>query len=97
VNGGPGYAIWDIFRQSDSRKIRDFLDRKFITSRTHARERMLDPIHSQRYYLDSKLLTELREAHGIKSYRIYQEPGQAVFIPAGCAHQVCPLLIYVPR
>ena len=27
----------------------------------------------------------------IGSFRIYQRPGEAVFIPAGCAHQVCNL------
>jgi hypothetical protein len=26
----------------------------------------------------------------IKSYRVYQQIGEAVLIPAGCAHQVHP-------
>lgn len=25
----------------------------------------------------------------MRSFRVHQRPGQAVFIPAGCAHQVC--------
>lgn len=47
-----------------------------------------DPIHSQQFYLDVALRKELFEGHGVKSYRIYQRPGDGVFIPAGCAHQV---------
>ncbi|KAG8927620.1 hypothetical protein FRC01_007166 [Tulasnella sp. 417] len=43
------------------------------------------------YYLDSDLRKELFEREGVKSWRIYQKPGEAVFIPAGCAHQVCNL------
>ncbi|KAF9526318.1 hypothetical protein CPB83DRAFT_795109 [Crepidotus variabilis] len=47
-----------------------------------------DPIHSQQFYLDVQLRRELFEEHGVKSFRIYQQPGEGVFIPAGCAHQV---------
>ncbi len=51
-----------------------------------------DPIHSQHFYLDVELRKELWEQYGVKSYRIYQRPGEGVFIPAGCAHQVCFLM-----
>jgi len=47
-----------------------------------------DPIHRQQFYLDVELRKELWEEYGVKSYRVYQRPGDAVFIPAGCAHQV---------
>jgi len=43
------------------------------------------------FYLDCDLRKELYEEFGVKSYRIYQKPGDVVFIPAGCAHQVCNL------
>jgi len=33
----------------------------------------------------------LDREHNIRPYRIYQNPGDAVFVPAGCAHQVCNL------
>jgi lysine-specific demethylase 3 len=36
----------------------------------------------------------LYEETGVKSYRIYQRPGDGVFIPAGCAHQVCFLFYF---
>ena len=49
------------------------------------------PIHSQQFFLHSGLRVELLKRKGIKPWRIYQKPGQAVFIPAGCAHQVCNL------
>jgi hypothetical protein len=47
-----------------------------------------DPIHTQQIYLDTELLGELYRKHGVKSWRYYQRAGEAVFIPAGCAHQV---------
>jgi [histone H3]-dimethyl-L-lysine9 demethylase len=81
-DGKPGCAAWDLFRAEDSAKIRKFLKRKFKGQFQH------DPIHSQQFYLDSQLRKELLEEFGVKSYRIYQKPGEAVFIPAGCAHQV---------
>lgn len=47
-----------------------------------------DPIHGQQFYLDEVLKAELYKETGVMSYRFYQRPGEAVFIPAGCAHQV---------
>ena len=47
-----------------------------------------DPIHIQRFYLDVELRRQLWAEYEVKSYRIYQRPGEGVFIPAGCAHQV---------
>lgn len=41
------------------------------------------PIHSQQFFLDSKLRAELFQKKGVKSWRIHQRAGQAVFIPAG--------------
>ncbi|SCZ90639.1 BZ3500_MvSof-1268-A1-R1_Chr1-3g02118 [Microbotryum saponariae] len=47
------------------------------------------PIHSQLVFLDQDLRTQLFKSKGVKPFRIWQRPGEAVFIPAGCAHQVC--------
>ena len=47
-----------------------------------------DPIHGQQFYLDVNLRRQLFDEYGVKSYRVYQRPGDGVFIPAGCAHQV---------
>ncbi|QRV72004.1 JmjC domain, hydroxylase [Ceratobasidium sp. AG-Ba] len=86
-DGKPGTAVWDIFQAADADKIRDYLRRHFDSKTTKYR----DPIHSQMFYLDSDHRRRLFEEEGVYSWRIYQRPGEAVFIPAGCAHQVCNL------
>ena len=83
-DGRPGSAAWDLFKAEDSDKLRQFLRKKFKGTFQH------DPIHSQQFYLDTDLRRELWEEYEVKSYRVYQKPGEAVFIPAGCAHQVSP-------
>lgn len=81
-DGSAGRAAWDLFNSEDSEKLRAFLRKKFKGQFQH------DPIHSQQFYLDEALRRELWEEYQVKSYRVYQAPGEAVFIPAGCAHQV---------
>jgi len=97
VHAGPcgdqeGYAIWDIYRAEDSEKIREYL-KKFpspfiLKPLPDGSSPEQDPIHTQGFYLDPTKRKELYDQHGVYSHRIYQRPGQAVFIPAGCAHQV---------
>ncbi|EPQ59707.1 Clavaminate synthase-like protein [Gloeophyllum trabeum ATCC 11539] len=84
-DGSPGCAVWDLFRAQDADHLRKFLKKKFRGTFQN------DPIHSQTVYLDRQSRQELYEQFGVKSYRVYQKPGEAVFIPAGCAHQVCNL------
>jgi [histone H3]-dimethyl-L-lysine9 demethylase len=81
-DGSPGGAAWDLFRAEDSDKLRQFLRKRFQGTFQH------DPIHSQQFYLDSATRKELHDSYGIKCHRVYQRPGEAVLIPAGCAHQV---------
>lgn len=83
-DGSPGCAAWDLFKATDSDQLRNFLRQKFKINQHH------DPIHSQQIYLDEASLKELEEDCGVKSFRVYQKPGDAIFIPAGCAHQVKP-------
>jgi lysine-specific demethylase 3 len=85
-DGSPGCAAWDLFRACDSDKLRTFLRNKFPKQSAAT-----DPIHAQQCYLDEVLRKELYEQQGVMSYRVYQRPGEAVFIPAGCAHQVANL------
>jgi len=85
ADGSPGVAAWDLFRTEDADRLRRFLKRRFGANGQH------DPILSQQYYLDAALRKELFDDYGIKSHRVYQRPGEAVFIPAGCAHQVANL------
>jgi hypothetical protein len=51
-----------------------------------------DPIHSQHIYLTPELLRRLFEKYGIRPYGVHQYPGEAVFIPAYCAHQVANMV-----
>ncbi|GAA5907064.1 uncharacterized protein JCM6883_006127 [Sporobolomyces salmoneus] len=92
----PGIAVWDLYRAEDADKIREFLyeliaEREYNGNVENARMDQDDPIHTQRFYLDQQLRKELWEKKGVKSWRIHQKPGQVVFVPAGCAHQVCNL------
>ncbi|KAF8516634.1 hypothetical protein JB92DRAFT_3309464 [Gautieria morchelliformis] len=84
-DGGEGMAAWDIFRAEDTYKIRRFLHKYFKGQFIN------DPIHSQTFYLDVHLRRQLFDEFGVSSWRLYQRPGDAVFIPAGCAHQVVNL------
>ncbi|KAG8981505.1 hypothetical protein FRB94_010934 [Tulasnella sp. JGI-2019a] len=80
-----GTAVWDIYRPEHSSTIHSFLWSR------HGTADGIDPIYSEQYYLDSVTRKQLYKQHGIVGYRIYQRPGDAVFVPAGCAHQVCNL------
>lgn len=83
-NGDDGYAAWNIYHVEDAQKIREFLREK----NPSLNDETFDPIHSQQYFLDTALRKELYDTKGVRSWRIEQRPGEAVFIPAGCAHQV---------
>ncbi|BGP20167.1 hypothetical protein JCM10213v2_008302 [Rhodosporidiobolus nylandii] len=94
-DGCPGVAIWDLYRAEDSEAIREFLYEKIAQRENleggveEAKGKHDDPIHTQEFFLDATLRRELFEQKGVKSFRILQRPGEVVFIPAGCAHQVC--------
>ena len=48
-----------------------------------------DPLNRPLFYLTEEDLIELgKPEHDVRSYRIYQSTGDAVFVPAGCPHQV---------
>ncbi|HEV7737796.1 MAG TPA: hypothetical protein VGO47_10560 [Chlamydiales bacterium] len=85
-DGSEGLAAWDIYKAEDAPKIRSFLKEHFKGQFIN------DPIHSQTFYLDIDLRRMLFDEHGVSAWRIYQRPGDAVFIPAGCAHQVSTVL-----
>ncbi|KAI8049860.1 hypothetical protein BDF22DRAFT_696996 [Syncephalis plumigaleata] len=78
-------AVWDIFPLADLPKIRAFL-----TTIAHERNIPIDdPVHDQTFYLDHSMRERLFREYGVRGWRIFQNPGDAVFVPAGCAHQVC--------
>ncbi|KPV73399.1 uncharacterized protein RHOBADRAFT_55148 [Rhodotorula graminis WP1] len=95
-DGLPGVAIWDLYAAEDADKIRDFLyghiaKLEGFKDADEARKKVDDPIHTQRIFLSAPLRAALLASHGVRSFRILQRPNEAVFIPAGCAHQVCNL------
>jgi hypothetical protein len=78
-----GTALWHIFKVSDVAKIRAYIRDRFKLASED------DPIHCQRYYLGPSHLVELKSMYGVVPFTIHQAVGEAVFIPAGCPHQVC--------
>lgn len=87
-DGTPGFATWDLFRIEDAELLRKFLIEEFYEADSIDNKRIRDPIHLQHHYLDSTLRRKLFYKYRVFSHRILQRPGDAVFIPAGCAHQV---------
>lgn len=87
LDGKPGYALWHIFEAKDA-----FLLRKFLREACGFTG-YGDPIHSQTVYLTPQLLKTLFTTYGVRPFTIHQYPGDIVFIPAYCAHQVWTVLI----
>ncbi|KAJ1944723.1 Lysine-specific demethylase 3B, partial [Kickxella alabastrina] len=80
-------AVWNIFPSASRATLR-----KFITE--HKAEGMFisDAIHDQAFFLTRGDRQQLFDKYGAKlgsSYVIHQNPGDAVFVPAGSPHQVC--------
>ncbi|KAI1787853.1 hypothetical protein LXA43DRAFT_895611 [Ganoderma leucocontextum] len=82
-DGSAGYALWHIFAPEDTDAIRAYLKQRGKKS-----SRSGDPIHNQDTYLTPSMLQELREKLSVSPYVIKQYLGDAIFIPAGCSHQV---------
>lgn len=85
-------AVWHIFSQADTKALEGLLprvvrdvgtreDSQSLLSSTHP---LLDSV----IYLDETLLRHLYQVAGIIPYMLLQRVGDAVIIPAGCAHQV---------
>ncbi|KAH8924713.1 hypothetical protein BT69DRAFT_1240864 [Atractiella rhizophila] len=95
VSGTRGTTVWDIFPIEETPKLRAYLRtiqaEENFCSISHAESNLDDPILSVQFYLDSTKLKILDEKYDIKRYRIYQQPGDAIFIPAGCPKQSCNL------
>ena len=78
-------AIWDIYRWEDTEAILSLLH---AVARERDVEITNNPIHDQLFYLDDVLRRRLRDQYGVRGWRFVQRHGDAVFIPAGCPHQV---------
>ncbi|EOD41044.1 hypothetical protein EMIHUDRAFT_222108 [Emiliania huxleyi CCMP1516] len=78
-------AIWDIYRWQDTEAILQLLH---AVARERDVEITSNPIHDQLFYLDDTLRKRLRDQYKVRGWRFVQRRGDAVFIPAGCPHQV---------
>jgi lysine-specific demethylase 3 len=76
-----GAAIWTIFRREDFEALDEFMRIRFHVG-----------IHQQKIYLTSEDLCDLERQTGIRPYVFHQRPGDMVFIPAHCVHQVSRML-----
>ncbi|GFP84407.1 lysine-specific demethylase jmj25 [Phtheirospermum japonicum] len=84
-------ALWDIFRQQDVPKLEEYLRRHFKEFRHiygNLLPEVVHPIHDQTIYLTAEHKNRLKEEYGIEPWTFVQKLGDAVFIPAGCPHQV---------
>ena len=96
-------AVWQIFTQADTKVLQAMLPR-LAQQRAQQQSRAGlahggrpgQPEHAYSehvlldgsLYLDAALLLELQQQAGIAPYNLLQGLGDAVVVPAGCAHQV---------
>ncbi|KAJ3202229.1 hypothetical protein HDU82_007510 [Entophlyctis luteolus] len=73
-------AVWDIYALKDVPKLREYLNE--YAERTGCAEKMEDCIHDQTFYLNEMMREELWKQKGVRAWRIYQNPGDAIFVPA---------------
>ncbi|KAM4071471.1 hypothetical protein ACJW30_11G061800 [Castanea mollissima] len=86
-----GGAVWDIFRRQDVPKLIKYLEKhkeEFRHIKNLPVKSVVHPIHDQTLFLNERHKKQLKEEFNIEPWTFEQYLGEAVFIPAGCPHQV---------
>ncbi|KAI7756399.1 hypothetical protein M8C21_022285, partial [Ambrosia artemisiifolia] len=86
-----GGALWDIFRRQDVPKLTEYIkkhQKEFRGINNAPVGSVVHPIHDQTFYFDEKHKKQLKKEFGVEPWTFEQYLGEAVFIPAGCPHQV---------
>eukprot|EP00803_Ostreobium_quekettii_P002722 evm.model.scf_3087.1 EVM.evm.TU.scf_3087.1 scf_3087:7704-10907(+) len=85
-------AVWDVVRREDVPKVEAYL-------RAHASEfvhhgqpvsnlDMRSPFHDQMFVLTERHRQALRAEQGVETWHFEQHRNEAIYVPAGCPHQV---------
>ncbi|KAI9263576.1 hypothetical protein EDC94DRAFT_518275 [Helicostylum pulchrum] len=74
-------ALWHIFPYESFEKVCSYIA-------GHKEVGPLHPILDHAFYLDAEDLKALERKYDVVPFTLYQNPGDTVYIPAGCAHQV---------
>ncbi|KAH9779972.1 JmjC domain-containing protein [Citrus sinensis] len=86
-----GGAVWDIFRRQDVPKLIEYLQKhqkEFRHINNLPVTSVIHPIHDQTLFLSERHKKQLKEEFNVEPWTFEQHLGEAVFIPAGCPHQV---------